>query len=297
MAFTTSVKKLKSGAQNAARDDVEGLTVSLGVIYALLLPTAMALQNMIFDDGIQAKNFLYLVCSQPSFRSYVVDAINDGVDESEMFDWNVTLGSSKVLNTKAVLQDNTKWQWDLMTPDHLYDCAQVPELSAAATALQEHWPVWRTNVWSLMNPDAALWSDHLNAMCSFAAAILMSGLLGSLLIYISLVLACERSEQGVSESQKAWNTVGFPLLALDLFFLIGGIVVLLFANDAYSESQDVFFVRDGRMAGYSKLAQAAVFAPILVLFIVGCVYSAIKACRSAPSRQELKSQGLVPSDA
>eukprot|EP00929_Paragymnodinium_shiwhaense_P109615 TRINITY_DN76094_c0_g1_i1.p1 TRINITY_DN76094_c0_g1~~TRINITY_DN76094_c0_g1_i1.p1 ORF type:complete len:298 (-),score=66.66 TRINITY_DN76094_c0_g1_i1:291-1184(-) len=297
MALGARVKKLHSGVQNAAREDVEGLTVSLGVIYALLLPTAMALQNMIFDDGIQAKNFLYLVCSQPDFRSYVVDAMNDGVDASEAFEWNVTLGGSNLLNTKAVLQDGAKWQWDLMKPDHLYNCAEVPELSATAAALYEHWPAWRTNVWSLMNPEAALWSDHLNAMCSFAAAVLMSGLLGSLLIYISLALSCERSEEGVSSSQKAWNTIGFPLLALDLFFLIGGIVVLLFANDAYSESQDVFFVRDGRMAGYSKIALVAVFAPILVIFVAGCIYSGIKACRSTSCKQELKAEGLVPTDA
>eukprot|EP00929_Paragymnodinium_shiwhaense_P075837 TRINITY_DN38833_c0_g1_i1.p1 TRINITY_DN38833_c0_g1~~TRINITY_DN38833_c0_g1_i1.p1 ORF type:complete len:325 (-),score=55.40 TRINITY_DN38833_c0_g1_i1:62-940(-) len=279
MAMGTRVKKLKSGVQNAAREDVEGLTVSLGVIFALLLPTAMALQNMIFDDGIQAKNFLLLVCSQPDFRSYIVKTMNDGVEPRDEYDWDVKLGGETVLATKEILEDQSKWKWDKGAPEVLYDCGEVPELVATAEALFDAFPAWRTNVWALMNPKVALWSDHLNAMASFAACLLMAGLLGSLLIYISLALSAQRSDEGTSDSQKAWNTVGFPLLALDLFFLIAAIIVLLFANDAYSESQDVFFVRAGRFGGYSKIALLSIFAPLLVMFIVGCVYAGLRACR------------------
>jgi len=279
------LKKMVSGGK-AAYEDVEGLTVSLGVIYALLLPTAMNLQNVGFDDGVQSKNFMLMLCTQPDFRRYVIETMTDpntgdvGQYAPEAFDWNMTLGRGMVLNTKTILEsDSSVWKWDGGHPEVLYHCGEVREIAATARVLYEHFPKWRLDAYALMNPEAPLWSDHLSAMNSFGMCIFMSGLVGSLMIYISLSLSSGREDKSGMALDR-WNSLGFPLLGLNLLFLISAIIVLMFANDAYSESQDPFFVRSGRMGSYAKIALVAILMPIILIFIVGSILALLRSCRS-----------------
>jgi len=292
------LKKMVSGGK-AAYEDVEGLTVSLGVIYALLLPTAMNLQNVGFDDGVQSKNFMLMLCTQPDFRSYVVETMTDpstgdvGSYAPEAFDWNVTLGRGMVLNTKTILEsDSSVWKWDGGHPEDLYHCGEVREIAATTRVLHEHFPKSRSDAYALMNPEVPLWSDHLSAMNSFGMCILMSGLLGSLMIYISLSLSSGREDKS-GKSLDRWNYFGFPLLGLNLLFLMSAIMVLMFANDAYSESQDPFFVRSGRMGSYAKIALVAVLLPIILIFIVGSILALLRSCRSVTSGEAEESQAQV----
>jgi len=283
-SMISALKRMVGGGK-AAYEDVEGLTVSLGVIYALLLPSAMNFQNVGFDEGILTKNFMLMLCTQPDFRSYVVETMTDpstgdvGTYAPEAFDWNVTLGRGRVLNTKTILEsDSSVWKWDGGHPEVLYHCGEVREIAATARVLYEHFPKWRLDAYALMNPEAPLWSDHLSAMNSFGMCIFMSGLVGSLMIYISLSLSSGREDKSGMALDR-WNSLGFPLLGLNLLFLISAIIVLMFANDAYSESQDTFFLRSSRMAAYSKIALVAILLPIILIFIVFSILALLRSCR------------------
>merc|ERR1712083_384399 len=125
------------------------------------------------------------------------------------------------------------------------------------------------------------WSDHINAMASFAMSILIGGLLGSLFLYISFSLSAGGEN---TRATKAWNSVGFYFLTFNFLLLMIGCIVLMFAQDAYAESQDPFFVRDGRFGGYSKITLLAVFTPITLIILLGSVFSLVRACQQR--RQE-----------
>merc|ERR1711879_857592 len=145
-------------------------------------------------------------------------------------------------------------------------------------ALYSHFPRWRTEAWALLHTDSVLWSDHLSAMSSFGMCILMGGLLGSLCLYISLSLSAAR-EDTTGKALASWNRIGFPMLGFLLFVLMAGCMVLLFAQDAYNESQDPYSLRSGRYGSYSKIAMLFVFIPLLVIFATGSVMSLVRSCR------------------
>jgi len=251
-----------------------------------MLPTALNLQNVGFDEGIQAKNFMLMLCTQPDFRRYVIETMTDpntgdiGKYSPEAFDWNVTLGRGIVLKTKTVLEsDSSVWKLDGGHPEALYQCGAVREIATTARVVHENFPNWRSDAYALMNPEVPLWSDHLSAMNSFGMCGFMSGLLGSLEIYISLCLSSGREDES-GKGLERWNSLGFPLLCLNLLFLMGAIMVLMFANDAYSESQDPFFLRSGRMGSYPKIALVGVMLPIKLPFIIGSILAQLRSCRS-----------------
>jgi len=100
------------------------------------------------------------------------------------------------------------------------------------------------------------------------------------MLYISLSLSAGR-EDSSGDALRKWNSVGFPLLFINLLVLLASIIVMLFANDAYSESQDPFFLRSGgRFGAYAKIALLAVFTPIVFLFIFGSVFGLVKSVRA-----------------
>jgi len=72
--------------------------------------------------------------------------------------------------------------------------------------------------------------------------------------------------------------------------LIGSIVVLLFAQDAYVESNDIFFLRATRFGGYSKIALLSVFLPVTLFFLVGSIFSMIRSCRTPAAIEEAEAR-------
>lgn len=270
------VGKTLSETKNANHADVESLLVSLGVMCALLLPAAMTLQYTVHDDKAQEKNFMLLCCNEPLFRTFVVQTL-----QKENFQFNDPLLN---LDTRNVLETDSYWDASgVSDPEKIYDCAHTKEVAATVELLLEKFPLKKMNAWALMHPDSALWTDHINAMASFAMCILFASLLGSLFLYISFALSASADN---TKAGQAWNSVGMYFLALNFALLIGGVIVLLFAQDAYAESQDPFFVRDSRLKGYSKIALLAVFLPITVFLAVGSLWSLLRACKNRKNNDE-----------
>lgn len=257
-------------------DSVEELILSVGITLAILLPGAMELQNQIFDDGVRSKNFMLLLCTQKEFRGFVVEVLDN---VSEGVEWNVTLGESRSIDTKAILEAGADvWRWDGHSPEALHPCQSKQQIGTMTRAILESFPSWLVDTWALLHPDAPLWTDHVNAMCSFASSLLLGALIGSLLMYFSLSASPTREDTS-GRALTQWLRVGFPVVLVNLLLLAASIVVLLFANDAYTESQDPFFVRRGRWAGYAKIALLALFTPMVLLFIVGALVSLIRSLR------------------
>lgn len=272
------VKGALSSSQSQSYEDIEGITISLGVIFALLLPAAMGLQYLAHDQKVQERNFFLLLCGQPDFRSHVVAVMESadygdlGTWQQDMFGFVKPLGGGRQLDTKAILNDQSYWT-DKKGPESIYDCANSKEAVATAEIIVEDFPVRLTNAWAIMNPDVPLWSDHLHAMCSWAMCMLKAGLLGSLFLYISLSASPGREDKGPEtgvaggdgdgplSALEAWSAVGVPTLGACFLLLIASVIVLLFAQDAYVESQDPFAFRSGRWGNYSKVALLAGFLP------------------------------------
>mmetsp|Transcript_53373 Transcript_53373/g.172368 ORF Transcript_53373/g.172368 Transcript_53373/m.172368 type:complete len:104 (-) Transcript_53373:59-370(-) len=63
------------------------------------------------------------------------------------------------------------------------------------------------------------------------------------------------------------------------------------ANDAYTEGQDPFFLRAGRMNAYSKIAMLALLVPITVSFIVGSGAALVQSCRAVPPPNAEEEEG------
>jgi len=254
--------RIVSGAKAAIHEDIDALLVSVGVTLALLVPVAMEIQCMVHDERVQERNFMLLLCNEPSFRAFVAATLDHA-------GYNFTNNFLR-LDTRAVLLSNAKWPSGA-GPEDLYECAGDSELAASAQLLVADFPKRQMNAWALMSPESALWSDHINAMASFAMSLLMAGLLGSQLLYISFHL-------GTIGKSESWNNIGFAFLGIDFLIAVSGCVVLLFAQDAYAESQDSFFLRDGRFGGYSKIALLAAFTPITVILCAGSAWSLARAC-------------------
>jgi len=295
---------LKS-ASSQSYEDIEGITISLGVIFALLLPAAMALQYVTHDEKVQERNFFLLLCTQKDFRSFVVETMEDGntgdvgVYGHEMFNFTVALGRGNYIDTKQVLMDDSMWT-ARKDPEALYECANKKEAVATSELLVEDFPMRRMNAWALMNPEVALWSDHLHAMCSFSFCILKAGLLGSLLMYISLSASSGRQGEGgedkeaSSKALEAWAKVGVPAMALNWACLMAAVICLLFAQDGYVESQDPFAFRSGRFGNYSKIALLAAFVPLVLAFTAGAVWSLVRSCKSKTTQSQTQVQPALP---
>eukprot|EP00448_Togula_jolla_P022444 CAMPEP_0170591502 /NCGR_PEP_ID=MMETSP0224-20130122/12438_1 /TAXON_ID=285029 /ORGANISM="Togula jolla, Strain CCCM 725" /LENGTH=295 /DNA_ID=CAMNT_0010915371 /DNA_START=65 /DNA_END=952 /DNA_ORIENTATION=- len=284
MAFANAVRKALSGeARKMSYEDLEGMVVSMGVIFALILPVAMNLQYMVYDDGPQSKNFLMLLCTEKKFRNYVVKVMEDdewgniGQYEREFLDWNMPLGEDRTLNMRDVLLTDSYWP-EPIGPETIYTCGEKGEVTATAEVIWAHFPDYLMRSYALINSDSVLWSDHISAMAAFTMTILIAGELGSLALYLSLMLSpCREDETG--EAVARWANVGYPCLGFLFLTLIVAIIVLLFSQDAYVESNDPFFLRATRFGGYSKIALLAVFVPLVLIFFGGSFASMVRACR------------------
>mmetsp|Transcript_103483 Transcript_103483/g.267649 ORF Transcript_103483/g.267649 Transcript_103483/m.267649 type:complete len:322 (-) Transcript_103483:171-1136(-) len=282
-----------SSAGTATFEDVEGVTVSLGVIFALMLAAALVLQSSSTDEGSHERNFLLLLCTRGDFRRFVVEVMEHnrtgdvGVYQEERFSFVLPRGGGRQLDMRQVLLSESYWP-EGSGPEAIYGCSNE-EAVATAHVILEHFPLRRMDAWALSNQDVALWSDHLNALSSFAMAIFKAGLLGSLLLYISLELSYGREEG--PKVIKAWNSVGLWFILANFLCMLGGIFVLMFSQDAYVESQDVFFLRSGRFGGYSKISLLAIFLPLVLLLAAGSAWALIRSRRSARWEDEAMRSG------
>jgi len=255
-----------------AYEDLEGLATSVGMLFALLVPAAMVLQHIGFDEGVHNKNLLMLLCTNRQFREFV----HEVGEESSSFRWSFPLGGSKFLNVKAVLQNIDKWAWDNAAnkPEAVYDCGEVKEFAATARYLQAVIPRFRIDTWVLAHPESAIWTDHLSGLTSLCMCVLFAGLCGALLIYISLALSPGREDPSQQAVQR-WSKFGYPTLLFNVCVLAFGIFTLLLAHETYTESQDPFFVRGGRWSAYSKVALLTAYMPVTTFFFVGAVIAYI----------------------
>lgn len=243
-------------------DDVEGLAVSIGLLFAILLPGAMMLQQQGFNEMVLSKNFATLLCTQPTFRQLVVDAL-----EQENYDFYNDLGDKQFVNTKDMLENSIFWDedWEKGSAKTIYDCQFKPEIAAATRILQEATPSWTVETWALMNPEAPLWSEHMSSYASFGTSVMLGGLVGCMCLFVSLIMSpCREDESG--EALRKWCIVGYPLLGINLLVLVLALILMLCASDAYTESQDYFFVRAGRMSGSYKVACLAIFMPLVIVY-------------------------------
>merc|ERR1719336_1745501 len=79
---------------------------------------------------------------------------------------------------------------------------------------------------------------------------------------------------------KAWCRLGFPMITAALVVLIVAIVVMLLANETYTESQNAYWVRKGRFGAHSKIALLFAFTPIVIGYIISAGISWYRSFKS-----------------
>mmetsp|Transcript_46262 Transcript_46262/g.107586 ORF Transcript_46262/g.107586 Transcript_46262/m.107586 type:complete len:304 (-) Transcript_46262:225-1136(-) len=270
-----SVKKVSKVLQagGSSYEDVEGIAVSLGVMFALILPICMDVQNRIGEESVHRRTFMTLACKERDFRNFMIATLEDdntgdiGVYEHEMFEFEKRLPPWGTLDIKAVLQEDSRWQGI----DTIHQCEEDPIRRAAIIGALEEFPMTHFEMWVLLHPDLPIRSDVLVKKASWAFNLTLTGLLGSLLLYMSLTLSPSREDES-GRVMRSWSRVGMPLLAFNFVWLLGSLVTLLLAQDEYLDASYQYNMRDGSFfSAVNRQLNTFLFTPVTICAIIAAV--------------------------
>jgi len=269
------VKKVSKVLQagGSSYEDVEGIAVSLGVMFALILPIGMEVQNRIGEEAVHRRTFMDLACMERDFRQFVVATLEDdntgdiGEYEHEMFEFEKRLPPWGTLDIKAVLEDDSRWT-GIGT---IHECEEDSMRRAALIGVLEHFPMTHFEMWVLLHPNKPIRSDVLVKKASWAFNLTLTGLLGSLLLYMSLTLSPSREDE-TGAVMRSWARVGMPLLAFNFIWLLGSLVALLMAQDEYLDAAYQYNMRDGNFfSAVNRQLNMFLFTPVSICAIIASI--------------------------
>mmetsp|Transcript_46330 Transcript_46330/g.84803 ORF Transcript_46330/g.84803 Transcript_46330/m.84803 type:complete len:326 (-) Transcript_46330:166-1143(-) len=282
-------KAMQAGTNNYK--DMEGVAVSLIVMFALIIPICMEVQNTIGEESTQRRTFMSLICLESDFREFAISTMEDpntgdiGTYETEMFNFTKKLPPWGVLDIKALLRDSSVWSGVGET----HDCEESPERRAAIVGLLEHFPLDQLDQWVLVHPEVSVRGDELVRKAGWAFNMTLTGLLGSLVFYMSLSWSPAREDE-TGQVMRTWARIGMPLLLLNFVWLLGSIVALLLAQDEWLDALYRYNMRDGNFfSAVNRQLNTFLFMPVTLLAIGGSILAYCMSIRgNRRVMQELK---------
>jgi len=275
MAVGESVRNVSAIVQTGVNSykDLEGVAVSLIIMFALIIPICMDVQTTVGEDSTQRRTFMSLTCMEQDFREFVILTMEDpntgdiGTYEPEMFNFTKKLPPWGVLDIKAILLDSSMWSGVGET----HECEESPERRAAIVGLLEHFPMTQLDSWVLLHPEVDVRGDELVRKAGWAFNMTITGLLCSLLLYISLTCSPARKDT-TGAVMRTWSRIGFPLMMLNFLWLLGSVVALLLAQDEWLDALYPFNMRDGKFfSAVNRQLNTFLFTPVTLMTIFGSI--------------------------
>mmetsp|Transcript_22859 Transcript_22859/g.52344 ORF Transcript_22859/g.52344 Transcript_22859/m.52344 type:complete len:309 (-) Transcript_22859:167-1093(-) len=265
--------------------DLEGLAVALIVMFALILPMCMQVQNTAEEDQVHRRTFMSLICLERDFREFAIYTLEDpntgniGTYQAQLFSFQKKLHPWGVLDIKETLLDTSLWSGIT----EIYECEESPEARASVVGLYQHFPMAALEQWILLHPEISIRGDQIMQKGGWSFNMALVGLVGSLLLYISLAVSPGKEDE-TGSVLRSWSRLGVPALLCYLLWLLSTVVVLLVAQDEWVDSVYPFNMRDGNFFGApNRQLNVFLFVPGTLVYIFGSFAAYCRACHTKRS--------------
>mmetsp|Transcript_26738 Transcript_26738/g.49084 ORF Transcript_26738/g.49084 Transcript_26738/m.49084 type:complete len:318 (+) Transcript_26738:61-1014(+) len=255
----------------ASYANAQGLAMSLIVIFALVLPMCMQVQNTVTEEQLQRATFYSLVCLEADFREFAISTLEDpntgdiGTYRTELFSFQKKLPPWGVLDIKETLRDTSLWSGI----KDVHDCEEYPVARASVAGLYEHFPIAAMEEWVLLHSEIKIRGDVLVEKAAWAFNLALVGFLSSLLLYMSLTISPGKEDE-TGDVMRSWSRVGMPCLILNIVLLLGTVAMLLVAQDEWVDALYPFHMRDGYFfSAPNRQLVVFLFVPGTILYILG----------------------------
>jgi len=182
-------------------DDLEGLTMNLGVISALILGVVIAICTTIEHGDIQLYEFNMLMLEDQDFRKYTYSVMND---QDGSFEWLVEIAPDKMLDLKAVAENPS---------------ANEKDIRILTQRLAQKFPMEVASTWSTMKGH---WSGRIYELYMVGGAVVAVPFFGCMIFFVFLAVSDAREVPAVTQ---IWARYGVPLIVTG-YIMVGAGVIL-----------------------------------------------------------------------
>jgi len=294
--FIKKIARRALGAveSNQDYDSIDALITNIGVIYALTIGFAIALQFVVSGPPNADVDFMSLLCTEPEFRPFVIDTMAEeevGKISHETFNFTVVLGGVVFDVRKTILVDLDKYDDAGTDFNQWFDCMGDRNLNAATELMIADFPMEMMRAYILQHPSVFIESEQQQWYATMSQSLLFAGLISSLLFSVSLTISAARLDE-TKKALRAWTSVMAIPLFLNYVVLTLALILLFIGSARFLAGTSPYYARtiwETRTVAFYHVAVPV----ICICGLVGLFAAALSFIRRGEQPEKLRSDNEV----